>query len=187
MKACDIKKGVAVAVGDTIYLVKDVQVQSPSSRSGNTLYKVQYRNAVTKQKYEQAYKGEESIETVDFIRRAVQFLYKEADSCTFMDLETYEQYTLDNDAIESALPYLVDGVEGLYALIANDAVLGLELPASVELQIIDCSPSIKGASASARTKPATLSTGLVVQVPEYVGANEVIKVNTSTNEFMSRA
>ena len=104
-----------------------------------------------------------------------------------MDLETYEQYTLDNDAIESELPYLIDGIEGLYALIANDAVLGVELPASVELKITDCSPSIKGASASARTKPATLSTGLVVQVPEYIGVEEVIKVNTSTNEFMSRA
>ena len=80
-----------------------------------------------------------------------------------------------------------DGIEGVRALIADGAVLGIELPATVALEISECAPGMKAASASARNKPATLSTGLVVQVPEYMTPGEVIKVNTDTGEFISRA
>ncbi len=187
MKACELKKGAAVLINDVTFLVKEIQVQSPSSRSGNTLYKIQYRNAVTKQKLEQVYKGEDVLQTVDFMRRAVQMLYREAESCTFMDLETYEQHTLDNEMLEHELAYLIDGLEGIYALIVDETVLGVELPTSIELEIVECSPAMKGASASARTKPATLETGLIVQVPEYIANGERIKVNTTSAEFMSRA
>jgi len=78
-------------------------------------------------------------------------------------------------------------MEGLLALVVDGALLGIELPATMSFEIVDCAPGIKGASASARTKPATLSTGLVVQVPEYLEPGEVIKVNTDTGEYMSRA
>ena len=187
MKASDLKKGAVASINGDIFMVKDIQVQSPSSRSGNTLYKVQYRNVVTRQKLEQSYKGEDSIQTVEFQRRAVQLLFKESDSCTFMDLESYEQYAIDNENIASELPYLVEGIEGISALVSEEILLGVELPASVELEISDCPPAMKGASASARTKPATLATGLVVQVPEYIASGEKIKINTATGEFMSRA
>ena len=80
-----------------------------------------------------------------------------------------------------------EGIEGVQALIADGVLLGLELPTTVELEITECAPSMKAASSSARTKPATLSTGLIVQVPEYLAAGEVIKVNTETGAFMSRA
>ncbi|HEX9801980.1 MAG TPA: hypothetical protein VGB35_01890 [Gammaproteobacteria bacterium] len=73
------------------------------------------------------------------------------------------------------------------ALIADGVLLGIDLPSTVSLEIVECSPGIKGASAAARTKPATLSTGLVVQVPEFLAPGEVIKVNTETGEYMSRA
>lgn len=187
MKACDLKKGMVISIDAQSYIVKEIQVQSPSSRSGNTLYKVQYRNVVTKQKYDQSYKGEDVLQVVDFMRRAAQLLFRETDSCTFMDVESYDQYTLDNDALEGELPYMVDGMEGIYVMIADDVVLGVELPATVELEIVETAPGIKGASASARTKPATLSTGLIVQVPEYIENGERIKINTQSGEFMSRA
>lgn len=187
MKASDLKKGAVVSIDGQTLIVKAVQVQSPSSRSGNTLYKVQYRDAVSKQKKEQTYKGDDVVQTVDFERRSAQLLFRESESCTFMDVDSYEQYMLDNDAVEYELPYMFDGMEGLCLLIADERVLGVELPASVDLEIVDTSPSIKGASASARTKPATLNTGLVVQVPEYVANGERVKVNTQSGEFMSRA
>ncbi len=187
MKASDLKKGAVVSISGDIFMVRGVQVQSPSSRSGNTLYKVQYRNVVTRQKLEQSYKGEDNIQTVPFQRRPVQLLFKELDSSTFMDLENYEQYTIDNDSLALELPYLVDGIEGVSALVSEDILLGVELPASVELEITDCPPAMKGTSASARTKPATLVTGLIVQVPEYIASGEKIKINTVTGEFMSRA
>ena len=187
MKTNEIKKGMVVQIDGQNILIKHVQVQSPSSRSGSTLYKVTGRNVVSKQKFDKTYKGDENVDAVDFTRRAVQLLYRDADGCTFMDAETYEQYVMSEADIEEELPYIVDGQEGINALIADGALLGIELPATVNLEIVECSPGIKGASASARTKPATLSTGLVVQVPEYLTPGETIKVNTDTGEYMSRA
>lgn len=187
MKASDLKKGAVIPIAGTTYVTKDVQVKSPSSRSGNTLYKVLFRDVVTKQKFEQTYKGEDVLQAVEFARRPIQMLFKEAASATFMDLETYEQYTLDNEVLENELPYLMDGLQGLFALVADDAILGIELPPSVEMEVVECAPGIKGASASARSKPATLSTGLIVNVPEYLSQGERIKINTATGEFISRA
>lgn len=187
MKTNELKKGMVVQIDGHNILVKHVQVQSPSSRSGNTLYKVLGRNVVSKQKFEKTYKGDESVDAVEFTRRPVQLLYRDADGCTFMDSETYDQYVIAEGDLEEELPFIVDGQEGINALIADGALLGIELPATVNLEITECSPGIKGASASARTKPATLSTGLVVQVPEYLTPGEIIKVNTDTGEYMSRA
>lgn len=187
MKACDIKRGMVVNIQGATYVVKEVQVQSPSSRSGNTLYKVQYRDVVTKQKLDQTYKGDDIVETVDFMRRPAQLLFREAESCTFMDNESYEQHTIANADLEAEMPFLVDGLQGIFLLVADDAVIGIELPGSIELEIVETSPVIKGATAAARSKPATLNTGLVVQVPEYIAPGERIRVNTLTGEFMSRA
>lgn len=187
MKTNELKKGMVVQIDGQNILIKHVQVQSPSSRSGNTLYKVLGRNVVSKQKFEKTYKGDENVDAVEFTRRPVQLLYRDADGCTFMDSETYDQYIIAEEDLEEELPFIVDGQEGINALIADGALLGIELPATVTLEIVECSPGIKGASASARTKPATLSTGLVVQVPEYLTPGEVIKVNTDTGEYMSRA
>ncbi|NOY65817.1 MAG: elongation factor P-like protein YeiP, partial [Gammaproteobacteria bacterium] len=114
-------------------------------------------------------------------------LFRDADGCTFMDTESYEQYTVPDDALNDELPYLFDGIEGVRALISEDVILGIELPSTVALEITECAPGMKAASASARNKPATLSTGLIVQVPEYLTPGEVIKVNTDTGEFISRA
>ena len=187
MKTSELKKGMVVQNDGQVILIKQVIVQTPSSRSGNTLYKVTGRNVLNKQKFDKTYKGDEIIDTVDFVRRDVQLLFRDADGCTFMDTESYEQYVLAQDDLEDELRYIVDGQQNLSALIADGVMLGIELPATVALEILECSPGIKGASASARTKPATLSTGLVVQVPEYLTPGEKIKVNTDTGEYMSRA
>lgn len=104
-----------------------------------------------------------------------------------MDNESYEQHTLPNDLIEEELPYLLDGMEGIQLLVSEETVLGIELPGTVELEILACAPPLKGASATARSKPATLSTGLVVQVPEYLAQGERIRINTQTGKFTSRA
>lgn len=187
MKASELKRGLVLQVEGRNIFVKDVQVQTASSRSGNTLYKTRGFDVVSRQKFERAFKGDEVIGTVDFERRGVRFLYRDNDGCTFMDQETYEQYTLGNASMEEDLPYLSEGLEGIFALVADGNVLGIELPATVVLEITGCAPAMKAASASARSKPATLSTGLIVQVPEYLTPGEHIKINTLTGEFMSRA
>ncbi len=187
MKANEIKKGMVFQVEGKNILVKHVQVQSPSSRSGSTLYKVRGQDLVSQQKFERRFKGDESVESVDMVRRAVQMSYRDGDGCTFMDTESYEQYTLSDEALADELDFLTDGLEGISALIADGAVLAIELPATVALEIMECAPGMRAASSSARTKPATLSTGLIVQVPEYLTPGEVIKVNSETREFISRA
>jgi len=187
MKANELKKGMVFQAGGQNIVVKQVQVQAPSSRSGNTLYKVRGQDVSSGQKFERSFKGEEALTTIDISRRAVQLLYRDADGCTFMDGESYEQYTLADAAVEDELPFLSDGLEGITAIITDGVLLGIEVPPTVTLEIEDCAPAMKAASSSARTKPATLSTGLVVQVPEYLTPGEKIKVNTETREFISRA
>jgi len=187
MKASELRRGTVVSIEGATYMVREVQVQSPSSRSGNTLYKVQFRHVVSRQKLDQTYRSDDQIQVVDFERRPVQLIFRQAEGCTFMDLQDYQQYTLDNDALEAELPYLPDGLEGLHALVSEGQLLGIELPATVDLDIVDCAPALKGASASARTKPATLTTGLVVQVPEYIAPGDRVRVNTETGQYMARA
>ncbi len=187
MKATDLKKGMVIDVDGRNVVIKSLAVQSPSSRSGSTLYKVRGYDIVSKTKYENRFKGDDNIQPVEFVRRPVQYLFREGDECNFMDKESFEQYLLGADAIEEELLYLGEELEGLLAMIADGVILGIELPATVVLKIEDTVPGMKAASASSRTKPATLSTGLVVQIPEYLTAGEHIKVNTGTGEYISRA
>ena len=187
MKASDLKKGLVLDIDGRNILVRELTVQSPSSRSGSTLYKVRGVDIVSKQKCENRFKGDENIDTVEFARRPVQYLYQDGDSCTFMDRETYEQYAINSNDLDEELRYLGEDLEGILAMIADDNILGIELPATVVLEITDTAPGMKAASASSRTKPATLSTGLVVQVPEYLTPGEHIKINTATGEYVSRA
>ena len=177
----------AIRVDSQTILIKQVTLQSPSSRSGNTLYKTRGQNVITRQKFERSYKSDEAVEPVEFSRRPVQLLFRDADGCTFMDNESYEQFVLPIQMIEDDLLYISDGLEGIQGLVADDVVIGIEIPPTVVLEVVECAPGIKGASASARTKPATLVTGLVVQVPEYLEQGDSIKVNTETGGFMSRA
>ena len=187
MKANEIKKGMVVNIDGSNIMVNQIQVQTASSRSGNTLYKIKGRDVANGQKFDKGLKGDDTVQPVEFARRPVQMLFSDTDACTFMDQESYEQYVIPLHVIEEELRYMTDATEGLFVLIADDQVLGVLLPATVVLEITDCAPGIKGASASARTKPATLTTGLVVQVPEYLSVGENIKVNTESGEYMSRA
>lgn len=187
MKANEIKKGLVIDQDNKKILIKKVFVQSPSSRSGSTLYKVTGSDISSGQKFERRYKGDEVITAVDISRCSVQLLFHDSDIYTFMDSENYEQFTLAADAVEDESDFLFDGLEGINALISEGQLLGIELPSTMALEITECSPAMKAASSSARTKPATLTTGLVVQVPEYLTPGEIIKINTETREFISRA
>lgn len=187
MKANEIKKGLVIEQDNKKILVKIVVVQSPSSRSGSTLYKVTGSDISSGQKFERRYKGDEVITPVEVSRHSVQLLFHDSDSYTFMDSENYEQFILAAESLKDEAIFLYDGLEGLSALISEGELLGIELPNTMPLEITECAPAMKAASSSARTKPATLSTGLVVQVPEYLTPGEIIKINTETREFISRA
>jgi len=186
-KASDLKRSMVVELNDEPYSVKSIEVRNPSSRGASTLYKVRFNHLKTKQKRDETLKGDDFLKEVDCERRLLQYSYKEDDSYTFMSLEDYEQYTINTSDIEEEVGYLEEGLEGIVAILLDGILISIELPAAVAMEIIETAPGIKGASATARTKPATLATGLEVQVPEYIETGEIIKINTVSGKFMSRA
>lgn len=187
IKACDIKRSSIVKIDGAPCMVDNIQVQSPSARGSATLYKVRFRNIASRQKVDRVFKGDDVIQEADFERRDVQYLYSDGNGYTFMDLEDYNQFDLNGDDLGEQADFLSDGLEGIQALVSDGKVLGIELPPVVELQITETGPSMRSASATARTKPATLSTGHTIQVPEYMENSEVVKVDTRTGDFISRA
>jgi elongation factor P len=102
-------------------------------------------------------------------------------------MDDYSQYNLGTEELEGKIEFLTEGLEGIVALLIDDTILGIELPSSVILAIVETAPGIKSASATSRTKTAKLTTGVEIQVPEYLERGELIKVNTETGKYMSRA
>ena len=187
MLAKDIKRGSIVVHDAAPCIIESVMVQTPSARGANTFYKYRARNASTKQKVDITLRGGDSLDEADFRRREVKFMYSDAEAYHFLDQGDYNQYSLPREDLEEESKYFTEELEGMQALIYNDACIGIQLPTAVALKIVECDPAIKGASATARTKPAVLETGLVVQVPEYLKPGETIKVDTRTSEYLSRA
>ena len=187
MIAKDIKTGNIVNYNDAPCMIETITVQSPSARGAATFYKYRARNLITKQKVDITLRGGESLDEADFRKRPIKYMYADADRMHFLDQEDYNQYSLPKEDLVEECKYLTEDLEGLQALIYNDECVGVQLPVTVELKVVQCDPGIKGASATSRTKPATLQTGLVVQVPEYLSQGEVIKVDTRTGQYLSRA
>ena len=186
-KAHELKRGSIVAVDGTPHVVEDLQVSTPSARWASSIYRVRFRNLATKQKRDMSLRGDDGFDDIDFERRELQYSYADGDRYVFMDLEDYSEIVLPAEDISEELNFLVEGMEGIQGLISESRTLGIELPTTVELEIVECDPSVRGGSATARTKPATLSTGYVVQVPEYMASGEILKVDTRTGKSLGRA
>jgi elongation factor P len=186
-KACEVKRGGMVSINGAPHVVDDLTVSTPSARGAATLYKFRFRNLVTGQKEDRTCKGDDPLESVSVERRPVQLSYMQGDVYVFTDLESFEEFSINADDLEEQRQFLRDDLDGMMALISDGRVLTIEMPDVVELKIVQCDPSMRGASATSRTKPATLTTGLVVQVPEYMAPGEVVRVDTRTGKFLSRA
>ena len=163
----------------------DVTTQSPSARGGSTITKIKIKNLITGQVLAKSYRGGDPIETADCERRPVQFLYKDGDDFVFMDEESYDQFTLTPEVLGEFVGYLLDGIQ-VRSLLYNGGVINIELPNTVDLEITETAPSIKGATAQAQLKPATLETGITIQVPPYLATDEKIRVDTRTGKFVER-
>jgi elongation factor P len=187
VKACDLKKQHVIDIDGDPHCIENISQQSPTARGGGTIYKVRFRNVSTKQKVDKTFRGEDPLQETSYETKEVSYDYKDGDRYAFMDLETYEPIELVEADIEDILPFLTEGMEGIQALVTEGRVLALRMPDTIEMEIIECPPAMKGASATSRTKPATLPTGLIVQVPEYIEPGEIIKVDTREKKFLSRA
>lgn len=186
-RASELKKGSIVEIDENPHMVEDLQITTPTARGGASLYRLRFRNLSTKHKLDKTFKGDAMLKPVDFERRDVQFSYQQQGSYAFMDLSDYSEIVMLEEDLGTAADYITEDMEGIQALVCNGRVIGVELPPVAELKIEECSPGMRGASATARTKPATLTTGLVVQVPEYLEPGEMIRVDTRTGKFSSRA
>lgn len=185
--AKDFKRRMVVEIDGAPHMIEHIQVQTPSARGAATLYKVKARNLKTRNRVEKTFKGGDSLAESSFERRPVQFLYKDAEGSHFMDSADFNQFSLTADDLEDQAPYMTENMEGVEALVVNDEVIGIEIPDTVDLSITDTAPGVRGNSATGRTKPATLSTGAVVQVPEHMEPGTIVRVDTRTGEYLGRA
>jgi elongation factor P len=187
IKACDLKKSSVIDIDGVPHVIENIGQQSPTARGGGTIYKVRFRNVSTKTKVDKTFRGDDILQETTYETKEVQYLYQDGDRYSFMDLENYEQFELVKDDIEECLPFLIEDMEGITALVSAGKILTLRMPDVITLKIVECPPSMKGASATSRTMPATLTTGLIVQVPEYIEPGETIKVDTRERKYISRA
>ncbi len=187
MLAKEIKNGNIVNYNGAPHIIEKISVQSPSARGAATLYKYKARNLITKQKVDITLKGTESLDEADFQRRGVKYMFTDPTHLHFLDETDYNQIALSRDDLTDEANYLTEDLEGVFVLVYNDEPVGLQLPLTVELAITECDPGVKGNSATSRTKPALLETGLRLQVPEYIKQGEKIKVDTRTGEYLSRS
>ena len=185
--AKDFKRRMVVDIDGTPHMIEHIQVQSPSARGAATLYKVRARNLKTRTKLERSFKGTESLNEASFERRPVQYLYRDQAGFHFMDSHDYNQFALKPDDLEDFVPYMTENMPGVEALLVDEEVIGIEIPETVELQIVETAPGVKGNSATGRTKPATLATGHIIQVPEHLESGVIVKVKTETGEYLGRA
>lgn len=186
-KASELKRGMIIDIAGVPHIVKQLESKSPSSRGAATLYKVRFNNLQTHQKLDCSFKGDDYLKDADCIRMQVQYSYIDDETYYFMNLEDFTQYGVNVGQLEGQLQYLVEQQEDIVALIMDGNLLGIELPQSVNLEVIDTPPPVTGSSATNRSKTAKLTTGLEIQVPEYLSNGEIIKVNTITGKFISRA
>ncbi len=186
INASDLRRGVVFQIDSAPCIVIDVSFQSPTARGGNTLVKTKYRNLITGQVLNNSFKSGDKLDEADFLRRKGQFLYASGDAGVFMDQENYEQYELSGDLYDDVKGYLLEGGDVSLGVF-NDQVVTLEVPQIVELIVTETAPAIKNATATAQTKEAILETGISIQVPGYLEANEKVKVDTRECRFVSRA
>ena len=185
--AKDFKRRMVVEIDGAPHMIEQIQVQTPSARGAATLYKIKARNLKTKARVEKAYRGTDGLNESSFERRGIQFLYRDTEAFHFMDAADFNQFSLPLEELGDQAPYMTENMEGIEALVVNDEVIAIEIPDTVALEIVETAPGVRGNSATGRTKPATLATGTVIQVPEHLDQGVVVRVDTRTGEYLGRA
>jgi elongation factor P len=180
----DIKNGITLKTEDGLFTVIEFQHVKPGK--GGAFVRTKLRNARTGAVIERTYRADEKLEQAIIDKRDMQYLYRDGDDYVFMDTVSYDQTPVSEKALGDAANFLKETGTAMLILF-EDEIIGVELPASVELTISETEPGIQGDRVSGARKPATLETGFVVQVPLFVGPGEVIKVDTRTGEYMTRA
>jgi elongation factor P len=180
-----VRKGMVI-VGDDkqLYHVVDRDLNTPGN--WRAILQLKLKNLKTGSITVNRVRPQDKVEQAYLDRREMQYLYQDSSGYVFMDTETYDQVTLDRDMVSEQMQYMKENTN-VQIVFYDGKALSLDLPATVELKVVDTEPSVKGATAQAQYKPATLETGLKVTVPPFVTVGETIAVDTRTGEYLSRA
>ena len=183
IQATRLKKGMLIKLDNDLFRLLDLQHFTPGNKRGFVQAKM--RNIRTGTLGDHKFRAEDDVERAVLDEREMQYMYRDGDSFHFMDTSTYEQLHIDAEVLADAANYIIPDATILVEFYGTEPV-GIELPQTVDLKVQDTVPGIKGATASAQVKPATLETGLVVQVPPFVNIGDVIRVNTETGEYLRK-
>jgi elongation factor P len=183
IQATRLRKGMLIKFEGELYRIDDAHHLTQGNKRGHMQCKL--RNIRTSRLTDHKFRAEDDVEKAHLDEQEMQFLYRDADSFHFMNTTSYEQLHLTREVLGDYASYLLP--ESLiHVEFYEDQPVGIHLPLTVDLKVFDTVPGIKGATAAAQVKPATVETGLVVTVPSFVNTGDVIRVNTETGEYLSR-
>ncbi|MDI9430947.1 MAG: elongation factor P [Planctomycetota bacterium] len=183
MRASEMRKGQTIKIDDKLYAIVDFQ--HVKLGKGGAVYQTKLKSLMDGSIQNVRLRSEEVIEEAFLDKRNYEYLYSSGDEHILMDTETFDQITLDNDAFGDGPKYLKPNTPLQVSMYEGKPVV-VTLPNTVDLEVTDAPPEIKGATATNQTKPATLETGLVVTVPPFVKVGELIRVDTRTGEYVTR-
>jgi elongation factor P len=181
--AGELKKGIAIMLDGQLYQVLDYQ--HIKMGRGSAQIRIKLRDIKAGHTIEKSFQASEKFTKAFLEKRPAQFLYNDGDLYHFMDNETYEQFAVDKSIVGDALNYLKENMN-LELLTHKGVTIGVEIPLSVELKIVETGPGFKGNTASAGSKPAIMETGITIQVPFFINTGDVIKVDTRTGTYLER-
>src|ERR1700674_2542604 len=180
----DLKNGMSLNLSEGLYSVVEFQHVKPGK--GGAFVRTKLKNQRTGAVIERTYRADEKLEQAIIDKREMQVLYRDGDDYVFMDTASYEQLQVETALLGDAASYLKERDDAVLQFFGTE-IVGVDLPAAVELTVTDTEPGLQGDRVSGARKPATLETGLVLQVPLFVNPGERIKVDTRTGEYLTRA
>ncbi len=181
--AGELKKGITIMLDGQLYQVLDFQ--HIKMGRGSAQIRIKLRDIKAGHTIEKSFQASEKFTKAFLEKRPAQFLYNDGDLYHFMDNETYEQFAVEKSLVGDALNYLKENMN-LELLTHKGVTIGVEIPLSVELKIVETGPGFKGNTASAGSKPAIMETGITIQVPFFINTGDVIKVDTRTGTYLER-
>jgi elongation factor P len=183
IQATRLRKGMLIKLNADLYRILDLYHMTPGNKRGHVQCRL--RDIRSSRLIDHKFRSEDDVERATLDEREMQFLYRDGDLFHFMDTSTYEQVHLTREVLGESAQYLLP--ESLISVEFYEAEpVGIHLAQTVDLKVTDTVPGIKGATASAQVKPATLETGLVVNVPAFISTGDVVRINTETGEYLSR-
>ncbi|MFD2729763.1 elongation factor P [Enterococcus camelliae] len=184
ISASDLRAGMTFVQDGKLIKVLEASHHKPGK--GNTVMRMKLRDVRSGATYDTTFRPEEKFEKAHIDTKTVQYLYTMDDTAFFMDLETYDQYEIPVSTVEEEMKYILENME-VKIQFFGDEVIGIQLPTTVILTVEETQPSIKGATVTGSGKPATMETGLVVNVPDFVEAGESLEINTAEGTYVKRA